>query len=596
MSQSHQSNSSPSLPPTISASQQRVFDEAFAMGEAFFAGDYAGLAIHPRLFPLFVGPTGAGKTFLCQQLARRLSARYLRYTYGDWLPQGAREGAGTQTTFAILEAVEENQRLVLHIDELDKCREDNASAWSRSVSNDIWNTLDGLLPVREYIKASKRPSPPTRAERLANWVRTNLWIVGSGTWQDVFAQADKPTLGFSVGEPKRVNDLDLSATVRLARSIPDELLARFSSDLLILRYPETIEEKQHLLDTSGIAALARKLGISIDAAAIDFRGVGLRKLESMASQLLIEYRRRNRGSEERPKPTISVRCEPSPAPAPAPLDPQSQVVVLPAPDRFDTAACLVRGASLVAPRAIRLRQHRGKNPQGWSQSLLPDPAFLGFEQWCREQSLPPFPAPDLSACVPWLTEADPFAARPITTAEEFFHTVLHNSARNNQRLQVHHAYQADVMSRLADPAREELEQFDNYLVKRALTLGMPCGSVLNGAEVVRQLRFHVNAGASTADHWLRQHASDGARTDEAYRQAMMPRLHSLWGWAIDQIDHLAEWDGVVEMTFRIGAFDKIVEKLQLPSGSAPAWAALSAVDRLRVETVFHNECPGMTQP
>jgi len=276
----------------LTRSQAHVFEQLVLMGEVFFLQDFAGLTIRPRLFPLVVGPTGAGKTFLVQRVAKRLSATHLRITWGDWIPRGARDGLGAQTTFAILEALEQADALLLHIDELDKCREDYRNAWSRSVANDLWNVMDGLFPVADYLKAKGVPVTRELIEAMNNKVRSSLMLVGSGTWQAVFNERPRPDVGFMVQCPTEPDDVALTARIRAAKSIPDELLARFASELLFLHYPNSIEEKKELLDSSGILALAERLGHPINVNELDLNGVGMRKIESLATQLLLNLRRR----------------------------------------------------------------------------------------------------------------------------------------------------------------------------------------------------------------------------------------------------------------------------------------------------------------
>jgi hypothetical protein len=275
----------------LTRSQAHVFEQLVLMGETFFRQDFAGLTIRPRLFPLVVGPTVAGKTFLVQRVAQRLGATHFRITWGDWIPRGARDGSGSQTTFAILEALEQTEALLLHLDELDKCREDFQNAWSRSVANDLWNVMDGLLPVADYWKAKGVPVTPELIEMMDNKIRSSLMLVGSGTWQGVFNERPRPDVGFIAQSHPEADDVALTARIRAAKSIPDELLARFASDLLFLRYPNSPEEKQELLDSSGISALAGRLGHPINVKELDLHGVGMRRLESLATELLLNLRR-----------------------------------------------------------------------------------------------------------------------------------------------------------------------------------------------------------------------------------------------------------------------------------------------------------------
>lgn len=278
----------------LTVSQSTVLEQIVLMGEIFLLQDFADLKIRPRLFPLVVGPTGSGKTFVIGRAAQQLGATHFRITWSDWMPRGVREGCGPQTTFAILEELEKSDAVLLHLDELDKCREDFHGAWSRAVANDVWNVLDGILPVTDYLKAKGSPITLEATSALNAKIQSALFLVGSGTWQNVFNESARSSVGFVVQNPAQPDNVTLTARIRAAKFIADELLARFASDLLFLRYPNSADEKRDLLNSSGIAALALRLGHTVDVGTLDLQGVGMRKIESLATQLLLTLRRQHR--------------------------------------------------------------------------------------------------------------------------------------------------------------------------------------------------------------------------------------------------------------------------------------------------------------
>lgn len=274
---------------TLTVSQRAGAERLRLLGRAFFAQEFRRLSIQPRLFPLLIGPTGAGKTFLVRESAESLGASYLRITYGEWMPLGVSR-AGGPTAFALLEAVEGASRLLFHVDELDKCRDLFSTEWGRSVATDLWNVLDGLLPFEAYLRSKRRPVEECAA--LRRLVAERLWIVGSGTWQDVFAQQDRPSLGFGAAEPPpEADDKALFERITRARLIPEELLARFASDPVFLRYPANAAETQVLLEGSGLAAMARAAGVPLDPSELDLRHAGMRALETMATRVLLAMER-----------------------------------------------------------------------------------------------------------------------------------------------------------------------------------------------------------------------------------------------------------------------------------------------------------------
>jgi len=278
----------------LTSSQRHVFETLVLYGEAFFAREFGALKIKPRLFPLIVGPTGAGKSFLVRNVAEQLDAHYFRLTFGDWLPRGVRADSGGQTAFTIISTVLEESRVVLHIDELDKMREDYEHQWTRSVANDVWNVLDGILPVRDYYKARNQAPSPEQIRDTEALMREQLWIVGSGTWQSVFEENARRPLGFAKVDGGFRDTSHVLEKIRAIKAIPEELLARFSSSLLLLQYPDSDAEKHALLEQSGILALAARAGRPIHVSDLDFNQGGMRRLESLATDLLLELRRQRK--------------------------------------------------------------------------------------------------------------------------------------------------------------------------------------------------------------------------------------------------------------------------------------------------------------
>ncbi|MBI3884375.1 MAG: AAA family ATPase, partial [Opitutae bacterium] len=174
-----------------------------------FLGDITGEAgLKPRCYPLLAGPTGAGKSMLVERVAHQLGAVYFRVTYGEWMPHGVREPA-VPTMVRLARLLAKNSRVVVHVDELDKWIS-GAHEWGRSLSTDLWNLLDAkisweqaraLNPAAKEVPAggTNLPAEETDAESFvpANFTRTeHMWIVGSGTWQDIFDRRAARAIGF----------------------------------------------------------------------------------------------------------------------------------------------------------------------------------------------------------------------------------------------------------------------------------------------------------------------------------------------------------------------------------------------------------------
>lgn len=205
----------------------------------YFNGVAQGCEIEPRLWPLVVGPTGCGKSFLARQLAHYLGAHYLRISYGDWIVQGAR---ATCTHFMILDAAARHSRVVVHLDELDKLPARGEQEWGRAVVNEVWALLDLEVPVARFAAdatAREQHSANALGALVANKGRGRIFIVGSGTWQDLFdhACAAKSSMGFGIAVPAAPDFQAALHRVTATGGPMAELLARFDGTVQLIRPP-----------------------------------------------------------------------------------------------------------------------------------------------------------------------------------------------------------------------------------------------------------------------------------------------------------------------------------------------------------------------
>lgn len=275
----------------VTASHREAGETLTTVGLLFFSDErYLVPGLKLRLFPLMVGPTGAGKTHLVKSAAKRLRARYLKITRSDWIPQGS--ATGRPTMYQILDYVTTQPRVLLHLDELDKYRISfSGPEWSAAIAGHLWSLLDGAFPILEYLRDT--PIPPEKGVtegQINAWIQSRLWIVGSGTWQSVFKEN---RAGSAIGFAGAHENAPVTAD-KIARSelISPELLHRFCSDLIFLEYPNRHEETARLLESTGINALARELGETITPADVNFTLGGMRVLESIATRLVIARHRR----------------------------------------------------------------------------------------------------------------------------------------------------------------------------------------------------------------------------------------------------------------------------------------------------------------
>lgn len=231
----------------LSHNQAQAFDRCVQMGQLFFSQRRFVKGFTVRSFPLIAGPTGAGKSHLVRQVAEQLGCEYVRLDYGTWLPRGAKEDPNTMESIA--EKALGHERVLVHLDELDKLRGNFSSGWETSVLNDVWKLLDrpielGHLAVAQSYEEGEAAFAKLFAERV--------WIVGSGTWQEIF-ETQHSSVGFSVESSQKVetDTQDSIKRIRERQIIPPELIARFDSKIQILGYPSA-EEVLEQLDAAGM--------------------------------------------------------------------------------------------------------------------------------------------------------------------------------------------------------------------------------------------------------------------------------------------------------------------------------------------------------
>ena len=296
-------------PVALTRAQWDVYLALHDYASLHYGGSCDEGGLKPRLYPLIVGPTGAGKSMLVEKVARELGAAYFRITYGEWIPLGARDPASA-TLVRLGRLLAKNPRVVVHVDELDKWITGDRE-WGRSISTDLWNLLDAKLPweqialvemmsmVDKELQSPEKPAEPTSEEapELPSLSRRteHMWIVGSGTWQSVFERRKTRAIGFQPGAAPagRQDTAQIIEAIRTSKILPTELTARFATDLLVMTYP-TREETEHLLEVTGLNALAWDLGVGLSPDDVDYEVAGMRALESLKTRLLLEIVRRHR--------------------------------------------------------------------------------------------------------------------------------------------------------------------------------------------------------------------------------------------------------------------------------------------------------------
>jgi len=272
-------------------SQQAARNTLLQMGKLFYSGVQILPNLNLRLYPLLIGPTGVGKSQIVRTAANRLGAYYLRICRGDWNVVGSR--AGRPTTYQVLDYVATYPKVLLHIDELDKFSDLQSGDWSAAIAGNLWGLLDGVHPVAEYLRdVTFGDQPAPTGQELEAKIK-NLWIVGSGTWQNVYQNS---RAGSSIGFGRDSNDEKVGMEAIMSSNLVSrELLNRFNNDAIFLEYP-SLEETRCLLNASGITRLAKQLGVKVEPESIDWTHGGMRSLETVATRLALAYHRQNPAS------------------------------------------------------------------------------------------------------------------------------------------------------------------------------------------------------------------------------------------------------------------------------------------------------------
>lgn len=256
-----------------SRGQKAACEQLLEVAQTFFDLDWNGLPLRPRFDPLIVGPTGVGKSRLTRIIARKMGVPCLRLSYAEWLVMGSRESP--HTLERVHAFIDDHAQGIIHIDELDKFRVAHTSDWSTAVLVELFLLLDRSL------------QQPGRTFTWTGALQEKLWssflIVGSGSWQSIWMDRAKPSIGFQPNTSFSSGPVQREIAKR--GLIPEELLRRFSSELIVLP-PATEQDYRDGAKTFGLDRMACHLGVELNYAEAVDRGLGARWLEEMLARLL----------------------------------------------------------------------------------------------------------------------------------------------------------------------------------------------------------------------------------------------------------------------------------------------------------------------
>jgi len=260
----------------LTRSQRTVWNALEETADLYFGGMLRKSRIQPRTSRLIAGPSGVGKTHLVRAFAREQGCGFLSLSYGSWLPTGSKH---EETTAELLmKFVAAHERCLIAIDELDKFHGGLKQEWSVSIQNDLFALVD-----RTWFQGSTEIK-----ERIQRKLRENVFIVGLGTWQSLWAVTGgaSRSIGFQQSSGSAMPD-----QIRAARVIPTELLNRFHHEILLLE-PMTAADFADICGAEGLEAQATELGIVLDYDEAEASGLGMRWLEALVLKIHVNAARR----------------------------------------------------------------------------------------------------------------------------------------------------------------------------------------------------------------------------------------------------------------------------------------------------------------
>jgi hypothetical protein len=205
-------------------------------------------------------------------LAADLDLPILRTTPSSWIPAGVRDSVATISE--IHDFVVQHDLGVVHLDEVDKFYQTSSSDWTRHVRGEAFDLLDGTI--------AKTNKKVRWSAATLKKLRCSFLIVGTGTWQSIWSQPDRPGLGFGPQAPQP----DKAQQIKKDDCIPEELLRRFYQDLILIA-PAMEEDFREASRQFGLTDLAARLGHKLDFAEAVSSGYGVRWLEGVFTQLLL---------------------------------------------------------------------------------------------------------------------------------------------------------------------------------------------------------------------------------------------------------------------------------------------------------------------
>ncbi len=226
--------------PLILPHQTEAFDRLCAVGRAVIHTNRSDLPIKLRPSVFVTGPSGSGKSHLARAVAESLGVPCFSVSVSEWILLSAtRRATSTWPELCrFLASTSAREGCVIFVDELDKLRGrdgygSGGCEWTTFLLTEIFTLLD--LRVPEMMIGDSDDDDNSMYEitrrQAAKILQTKTLLIGAGAFQEIWA-TKPPSIGFGSSSSSEMIMPNLNY---LAKYVPEELIRRFSSQLVVLR-------------------------------------------------------------------------------------------------------------------------------------------------------------------------------------------------------------------------------------------------------------------------------------------------------------------------------------------------------------------------